>query len=95
MWGKTGDWPVSEPIRIELNNDGYHAFRRIVRGWRIADARSDTTKAKRHRIKSARGLLTCHNRFLSEVRGVSEWIDTNTQEQIVHHLAAQGYSVTS
>jgi len=95
MWGKSGDWPVSEPIKIELNNDGFHAFRRIVRGWRIAQAKSDHTKARNSRIRYARGLLTCHDKNLSAVRGVSEWIDLNTQEHILHHLASQGYAVRS
>ena len=95
MWGKTGSWPVSEPIKIELNNDGFHAFRRIVRGWRIAQAKSDHTKARNSRIRYARGLLTCHDKNLSAVRGVSEWIDLNTQEHILHHLASQGYAVRS
>ena len=95
MWGKWGDWPVSEPIKIELNMDGFHAFRRIVRGWRTAAARSDSSKFKGHRIRLSRGLLTCHNKNLSAVRGVSEWIDSGTQLDILQHLAASGYSVRS
>jgi len=95
MWGNTGDWDIAEPCRIELDSDGYHAFRRIIRSWRKSQARQDFTKGRAKRIKYARTLLTCHEKNLSSVRGLSEWINSDTQELILTHLAASGYLVTS
>lgn len=72
MWGHTGSWDTRDPINLKLSNDVYYRLRRLVRSWRIADARSSGDP---FRIKSARSMLTCHNRSLSDVRGISEWID--------------------
>lgn len=95
MWGKSGDWPVSEPSRIELDQAGFYVFRRIVKGWRLAQAKSDSTDSRVHRIRSARKMLQTTNPDLGRVRGVSEWINMDLQEQILTHLAASGYSVES
>lgn len=40
VWGKTGDWPVQEPVPVEMGPSAYYAFRRIVRNWRTADSRT-------------------------------------------------------
>lgn len=45
MWGKLGDWPIIEPAEVELSMSEFHAFRRIVRGYRKADARAALSKA--------------------------------------------------
>lgn len=39
MWGKLGPWPIVEPSKLDLDPASYHRLRRIVRGWRLADAR--------------------------------------------------------
>lgn len=74
MWGKWGPWPILEPVRIETNSEAWYMMRRIVRNWRIADARAS---GNLKRISSARKMLTCHDRNLSSVRGFSEWIPEN------------------
>lgn len=43
MWGRWGDWPTVEGIRLSMAMPGFHAFRRIVRAWRKADARAAVT----------------------------------------------------
>lgn len=91
MWGHTGDWPIRESVSFELDNQAWAAFRRIVRGYRVANARASQSRA---RIKSARRMLKCSDRRQSEVRGVSEWIEESTQMQIFAHLAAEGFSVS-
>lgn len=40
MWGHNGDWPLREPVKLQLNNRGYHILRRWARSWRVADARA-------------------------------------------------------
>lgn len=71
VWGKIGDWPTRDAAEVELSMPEYWRFRRIVRGWRCADARKEGGK---RRILSARGMLRCHESHLSAVRGVSEWL---------------------
>lgn len=71
VWGKTGEWPVRDPMRFEVSDDVYYRFRRMARGWRIADARASGC---RFRIRSARKCLKSNKRGVSDVRGVNEWL---------------------
>ena len=50
MWGHLGDFPTHEPLGLELDDCGWFRFRRIVRGWRCAQARSER-KVSPGRIK--------------------------------------------
>lgn len=71
MWGHLGDFPTREPLGLELDDAGWFRFRRIVRGWRLAQARARKSFSKdlarrlldeqtrRRRIKSARRMLQC------------------------------------
>lgn len=95
MWGKVGDWPVRDKIRVNLQDQygdgGYFAFRRLVRSWRVADARA---AADPRRELLARRMLACNEAKLSRVRGVSEWIPEAVQDALLANLASRGYSVT-
>lgn len=91
MWGHWGDWPVRDSVRLELQMDGFHALRRLIRGWRLADARAS---GDRYRIRSARSMLTSNVREQSTVRGVSEWIPEVLQDAFGANLATRGYSIT-
>lgn len=98
VWGKVGDWPVRDAIRINLQDQhgdgGWFAFRRLCRSWRMADAR---VNGDRWRIRSAREMLKCPcepgNIGLSRVRGVSEWIPSDVQTALLSNLAVRGYQV--
>jgi hypothetical protein len=92
MWGHVGDWPPGQATRIELSSRGFWAFRRIVRSWRIADARAQGNK---RRLRQARGMLACSDRYLSAVRGVSEWVGLDESLPILAHLAGRGFRVDS
>jgi hypothetical protein len=94
MWGHLGDFPTSEPLGLDLDSSGWFQFRRIVRRWRIAQARSDKKPSAR-RIRSARRMLRCSDRALSSVRGVSEWISLDLGLSIVRWLSVSGCSVCS
>ena len=71
MWGHLGDFPTREPLGLELDDAGWFRFRRIVRGWRLAQARGRKSFSKDlarrlldeqtrcRRIKSARRMLQC------------------------------------
>jgi hypothetical protein len=90
MWGHVGDWPVQEPTAFSLDFYGFSAWRRIIRGWRRADARS---AGKRDRIRSARTMLQCSTRELSSVRGISEWFPQAINDQAMLNLAIRGYRI--
>lgn len=91
VWGKSGDWPIDEPVRYTLDQPGFFAFRRLVRAWRKADSRES---GDRYRIRTARAMLTCNDRPRSEVRGVSEWLPADLQDAFVLSLATRGFQVT-
>jgi hypothetical protein len=90
MWGHVGDWPVGKPLRIELDNPGFYAFRRVVRAWRLAAARA---AGDANRVRAARRMLQANEEPLGRVRGVSEWCSESLTLTILTHLAAMGYSV--
>jgi hypothetical protein len=92
MWGHGGDWPVVPELRIEFDNPAYYAFRRIVRGWRLAGARA---AGDANRVRAARRMLRSKQEPLGRVRGPSEWCEESVTLTIVAHLAAMGYSVRS
>lgn len=99
VWGYGGEWPRREDVRLSVSGSegdgGYYAFRRLVRAWRLADARADPVREKRPgRVRSARGMLRCHDRSLSSVRGLSEWVPQELTLAMLANLAARGYSVT-
>ncbi len=94
MWGHLGDFPTSEPLGLELSDAGWFRFRRIVRGWRCAQARSEK-KVSPGRVKFARRMLCCSDFSLSRVRGVSEWISLALGLQIIHWISSCGHFVES
>lgn len=92
MWGKVGDWPVQPELRVHLDQQGFWAYRRIARGWRLADARS---AGDWRRVQAARSMLQSSNRALCEVRGVSEWIGQDANLSVLAHLAGRGFRLYS
>lgn len=101
LWGVVGEWPEHEPMKLELSRQGAWALRRLVRSWRVADARAELRAARtplaaaqaRRRLSSARRMLSCNRRDLSETRGVSEWAPESVVAQLVWHLQSQGHTV--
>lgn len=77
LWGHSGEWPTDEPMRFDLSPEAYHRFRRLVRAWRVADARAGLPAAERryarsprqekdlHALKSARRRITYARRMLA------------------------------
>jgi hypothetical protein len=90
VWGYVGDWPVDEPVKLHLTTEGYWRFRRLVRNWRVVNARTD---GDIKRIKYARIMLRDNERERSAVRGLSEWIPEDLALQMMDYLAASGYTV--
>lgn len=94
MWGKIGEWPVREKIRFNVQDQhgdgGWFAYRRLVRAWRIADARSS---GNIHRLRHARRMLASSSIELSRVRGISEWIPESLTLAMFSNLASRGYEI--
>jgi hypothetical protein len=94
VWGKLGDWPTTDPVRFELTQRASWIYRRWVRAWRKAHARSERSPRTRAvRIASARSMLKCPCPCLSPVRGISEWIPPELTLRMWDHLAADGHAI--
>ena len=92
VWGHTGQWPIEAPLRLTLCREGFNRYRRMVRNWRLADAR---LAGSGRRIRQARQMLQDKDRARSELRGVSEWVPQDLSLRMVEGLAAMGYAVES
>lgn len=93
MWGCWGDFEIKK-IELELCEKGGHALRRIIKGWRIATARSEPHPQKRKtRLQSAKKLYRSDIKNLSSVRGFSEWLELDQQLKIMHYLNDNGYTI--
>lgn len=94
VWGHVGNWPLREAVRLDLQDQhgdgGWFAYRRMVRGWRFADARAG---GDRYRIRSARAMLTCNDPALSRVRGLTDWVPEDVTLAMAANLAGRGYVV--
>lgn len=90
VWGKVGIWDTHEPVEFSISGPAYYRLRRIIRSWRVADARR---AGNRWRVKSAKGMLRSHKRQLSDVRGVSEWLEMGPSLQILDYLRSHGYEI--
>jgi hypothetical protein len=104
IWGKIGDWPVVEPLRLDIDFASYHRLRRIARGYRLADARKPVSPSntrpsaerdRRRRIRSARRMNACRDPKLSSVRGISDWMPMELQLQALAYLAQLGGTIES
>lgn len=94
LWGKSGQWPAVEPMQFDMPREAYWRYRRLMRSWRIADARREPVAVKRPaRIHYARRMLACSDVRLSPVRGVSEWAGEEVSMAIIGLLIAEGYPV--
>lgn len=81
LWGKVGDWPTVEPIRANLTRQEGFRFRRLVRSYLVAQARS---AGDFKRVAYLRRILKNPDRVISQVRGVSDWVP----ESVFYNLVA-------
>lgn len=88
VWGYGGDWPLQEPVNVQLDDEGFYAFRRLVRSWRIGNARASGDKA---REIHARHMLRHSDPKISALRPVSEWCNQTQALMFLGNLASRGY----
>lgn len=75
VWGRLGTWVITPPASHVLQDSDFFRYRRLVRRWRIADAR---TAGSFRRVGYARRMLRSNDSGLSRLRGVSEWVPEST-----------------
>lgn len=102
LYGFRGVWPFDEPTIFVPTRDGGYRLRRLLRAWRIADARSallrtppddlPRLRAARRRLVSARRSLKSPDRRLGAVRGMSEWCPEPVMLALFALLEADGQS---
>ena len=92
LWGHVGEWPTLEPMKYSMSMPAYHRYRRLVRAWRIADARSERDpETRKRREMFARRMLACPDPRLSAVRGVSEWTPEHVTAAFIALLDDEGH----
>ncbi|PWF12204.1 replication protein, partial (plasmid) [Xanthomonas citri pv. citri] len=96
VWGKCGHWPVQEALKINLQDQhgdgGWFAYRRLIRSWRLADARS---AGDAYRIRSARRMLQVSDPVRARLIGFMEWMPFEVQIALLANLATRGYEIQS
>lgn len=109
VWGHRGDFTIVEPARVDLSSSQFYRFRRLVKRWRVSQARrgfesgwpadqlpgfrrmtrelgKPTIRQQLRHLQFCRSMLRCTDRKLSEVRGVSEWIEEDVTQLLMRAL---------
>jgi len=94
LWGASpAGWPRRSE-RYAIDAAGGYQMRRLVRSWRIADARKERDpETRRRRISSARQMLKAPAGWAGRVRGVSEWPPEAASIEMLRWLSEAGYDV--
>jgi len=101
IWGYVGDWPDRPTYRFDLSQPAFWMYRRIMRRRRLSDARAALQQAYKpqalktalRRVTQARTMLSCTDRHLSEVRGISEWAEFSDQVRLLSFLVSAGFDI--
>jgi hypothetical protein len=93
VWGHTGAWPLAEPRKFGLQDQhgdgGFFHMRRMVRNWRVADARAENSPS---RVHFAKRMFSCNDQVQSRLRGFSEWMPgESVQLRMLANLAGRGF----
>lgn len=92
VWGHWGEWPTRDAMKFEVPREDGFRYRRLIRSWAIAEARSDKYVNGRN-IRASRSMLKCNLRELSEVRGVGQWCPLDVALELIGFLASTGAEV--
>lgn len=84
LWGVLGEWPSRELV-LEVDRQVYWRFRRLMRAWLIAQAR---TAGDVRRAVYLRRMLSDPERARSAVRAVGEFCPESVALQLLHHSIA-------
>lgn len=91
VWGHDRSLPLREQEDVETDYPTFWTFRRLVRRWRLAEARviKDADR-RRQAISQARRSLRCSRRDVSPYRGVSAWIPSDVASALLDAAEAMG-----
>lgn len=91
VWGHDRGLPLREQENVECDYPTFWTFRRLVRRWRLAEARSIKDADRRRRaISQARGSLRCSRRDVSPYRGVSAWVPSDVASALLDAAVSMG-----
>nr|GLK32382.1 hypothetical protein GCM10017610_26670 [Curtobacterium pusillum] len=98
MWGKLGTWPTRS-IELECDLATFFRFRRILRSYRVAEARALLAKAPPDKLANLRRSLGFARRCLREpnpegspkatLRGMNLWVPEYTTLRVATFLSNQ------
>lgn len=84
VWGHDRGLPLREQQDVECDYPTFHRFRRLVRRWRLAEARAIADPERRRlAISQARRCLKCSRPDVSPYRGVSAWLSSDVASQLL------------
>lgn len=88
VWGHDRGLPLRAQQDYECDYATFHCFRRLVRRWRLAEARSiKDYDRRRAAISQARRCLKCGRPDVSPYRGVSAWVPASVASQLLDAAA--------
>ena len=91
VWGHDRGLPLREQMDMETDYPTFHRFRRLVRRWRLAEARGiKDADRRRAAIVQARSCLKCPRPDVSPYRGVSAWIPSDVASQLLDAAVNMG-----
>ena len=91
VWGHDRGLPLRAQQDFETDYSTFWTFRRLVRRWRLAEARSiKDYDRRRAAIVQARRSLRCGRRDVSPYRGVSAWLPADVASQLLDAAAKGG-----
>ena len=91
VWGHDRGLPLREQENVECDYPTFWTFRRLIRRWRLAEARSIKDSDRRRRaISQARGSLRCSRRDVSPYRGVSAWVPSDVASALLDAAVSMG-----
>ncbi|KFI63795.1 rolling circle replication-associated protein [Bifidobacterium catenulatum] len=91
VWGHDRGLPLCAQQDVETDYPTFHRFRRLVRRWRLAEARGiKDADRRRQAIVQARRSLRCGRRDVSPYRGVSAWIPSDVASALLDAAEAMG-----
>lgn len=91
VWGHDRGLPLRAQQDFETDYSTFWTFRRLVRRWRITEARQiKDADRRRQSIVQARRSLRCGRRDVSPYRGVSAWLPASVASQLLDAAEAMG-----
>lgn len=91
VWGHDRGLPLREQQDFETDYSTFWTFRRLVRRWRLAEARSiKDADRRRTAIVQARGSLKCGRPDVSPYRGISAWVPASVASALLDAAVSMG-----